>query len=215
MMKEPTVGLHSVIKNSYATKKAKTLQGYELDNELSDHNQQVYYNPQNRKLLYSVTGTHNISDVGTDFYLAGGHLKDTNRYKKAHKGLRDAKSKYNVNSATVTGHSLGGSIAGYIASDGDNVVTLDKGATIGQKIRKNENAFRISGDAVSAFNKFTPGMKTLQNPNDTKRGIVNRLYHAATRGNILARAKEALDAHSVDHIKDFGIDVAHAQGSSI
>jgi hypothetical protein len=47
---------------------------------LSNHNQKVYYNPTERKLLYNVSGTHNISDIGTDIYLALGGLKNTNRY---------------------------------------------------------------------------------------------------------------------------------------
>ena len=40
------------------------------------------------------------------------------------------------------GHSLGGTIAGYIGGKGDTVKTLDKGATIGQKVRSNEKAYR-------------------------------------------------------------------------
>lgn len=179
------------------------MQGYQLDNELSDHNQSVYYNPENRKLLYSVTGSHNLSDVGTDLYLLGGHLKDTNRYKKAHEGLRKAKSKYGVDSATVTGHSLGGSIAGYIASNNDHVVTLDKGATLGQKIKKNEEAYRTKGDVVSVLNKNTEGMTTLKAP---VRTIKSRLYGIAPGGSVVARAKEALDAHAVDNIEGSTID---------
>ena len=151
-MKTPTsIQLHTVLKNSYATKKAKNMHGYQLDNELSDHNQSVYYHPENRKLLYSVTGTHNLRDVGTDLYLLGGHLKNTTRYKKADEKLRQAKEKYGVDHATVTGHSLGGSIAGYIAGDNDHVMTLDKGATIGQKIKKNETAFRTKGDFINVI----------------------------------------------------------------
>ena len=36
------------------------------------HNQQVYYNPNEKKLLMSVAGTHNLRDVGTDFMLGIG-----------------------------------------------------------------------------------------------------------------------------------------------
>ena len=202
-MKTPNLTLHTAIKNSYSSKKANNMQGYKLDNELSDHNQSIYFHPEKRKLLYSVTGTHNLSDVGTDFYLAAGHLKDTTRYKKAHQGLRDAKKKYGVDKATIVGHSLGGTIAGYIASDGDSVHTLDKGATIGQKIRKNEKAFRISGDAVSALNQFTPGMTTLPN----KLSVASQLFHNVGHANLLARAREALEAHNVDKIKEADINI--------
>ena len=100
------LSLHDVLKNSYAKNKSKSMKGYNLDEKLSNHNQQVYYNPTNKKLLYSIAGTHNLSDVGTDFYLGIGKLKNTNRYKEADNTLKQAKQKYGVSSATVTGHSL-------------------------------------------------------------------------------------------------------------
>ena len=40
----------------------------------------------------------------------GYGFKESNRYKDSHKALRDAKSKYHVNNATVVGHSQGGYI---------------------------------------------------------------------------------------------------------
>ena len=135
-MNNNTPSLHEIIKNSYSKKKNPQMGGFEYDAQLSNHNQQVYYHPKQKKLIYTIAGTHNLSDVGTDAYLAAGHLKDTNRYKEAKSTLDKAKSKYNVNNATIAGHSLGGSIAGYVGSKGDNVFTLDKGATIGQKVKK-------------------------------------------------------------------------------
>ena len=53
----------------------------------------------------------------------------------------------------IAGHSLGGTIAGYIGSEGDQVTTLNKTATIGQCLRKNEKACRVSGGVVSALHK--------------------------------------------------------------
>jgi hypothetical protein len=55
-------------------------------------------------------GSHNIKDWGVNAYLLGGKLKQTKRYQQAHQGLRQAKEKYGVNSAVVTGSSLGGGI---------------------------------------------------------------------------------------------------------
>ena len=69
------VSLHNVLKNSYKSKPAKNMNGYELDKLLSNHNQQVYYNPNEKKLLLTVAGTHNLRDVGTDFMLGIGKLK--------------------------------------------------------------------------------------------------------------------------------------------
>ena len=188
--------LHKVLKNSYASrkkqKKAFLKDGYRYDKFLSNDNEQVYYNPNNKKLLMSVAGTHNLSDFGTDIWLAGGLLKNTSRYKEAESTLKRAKQKYDVKNATISGHSLGGPISQYIASKGDQVYTLDKGATIGQKTRSNEKAYRTSGDLISILNANSTRMKTLKNP-QIRTGNFN---------NIL---KDAYNAHNVDNIKNENI----------
>ena len=187
--------LHDVLKNSYAKNKAKSMKGYNLDESLSNHNQQVYYNPTKKSLLYSITGSHNLynlSDVGTDLYLAAGHLKDTNRYKQADKTLKQAKQKYGVNKAIIAAHSLGATLSGYVGNpDVDSIYTLDKGATIGQPVRKGEKAYRTSGDVVSLLNANDPHMKNLINPNqETGRFI-----------------KDALNAHNVSNVANSNIHI--------
>jgi len=47
--------------------------GYEIDKGLSNENQQVYYNPESKKLLYNVTGSQSLTDwVNVDAKLALG-----------------------------------------------------------------------------------------------------------------------------------------------
>lgn len=193
------VSLHKFLKNSYKKNKQKDeiLDGYKLDKKLSNHNNQVYFNPGNKKLIFTVTGTHNAKDWVTDIYLAAGKLKDTERYKSAHKTLRAAKTKYDVDEATVAGHSLGGTIAGYIGGENDRVVTLDKGATVGQRIRKNEHAYRIEGDAVSSLNALHPRMTTLKNHSTAATAT------RSLRGGIYHMFHTAKKAHDVDQIKHY------------
>jgi hypothetical protein len=51
--------------------------GYQIDKGLSNENQQVYYNPESKKLLYNVTGSHNLTDwVNSDLKLALGIRKN-------------------------------------------------------------------------------------------------------------------------------------------
>jgi len=111
--KEPitkNLSLHDALKNSYADKRTQKQEmkkyGYYWDKQLSNNNEQVYYKPDEKKLLYTVSGTHNLSDVGTDLYLAAGHLKDTNRFKEASDIYNKAKLKYAPSNSTVVGHSL-------------------------------------------------------------------------------------------------------------
>lgn len=188
-----SINLHTALKSSYGDKKARqdlTNSGYKYDSMLSSRNQQVWYHPEERKLLVNVAGTHNLRDVGTDMYLAMGKLKDTSRYKEAGKTLDNAKHKYGVDSATVTGHSLGGAIAQYMSSKNDKVYTLDKGATIGQKTRTNESAYRSSGDLVSGMNANSTRMTTIP---QNGLGMLNYL--------------NPLGSHNVDNIKKSGITI--------
>ena len=75
------VKLETALKASYGyEKELKKLnkKGYILDKDLSNHNEQVYYKHKKsggKKLLYTVAGTHNLSDVGTDISLGLGRLK--------------------------------------------------------------------------------------------------------------------------------------------
>lgn len=51
--------------------------GYQIDKGLSNDNQQVYYNPETKKLLYNVTGSHSLQDwVNSDLKLALGVNKN-------------------------------------------------------------------------------------------------------------------------------------------
>jgi len=186
------INFYNAVKNSYSDrnnqKKAFVKEGYVFDSDLSDNEKQVYFNPSDKKLLYTVKGTNpfNLRDLGTDAYLAFGRLKDTNRFKEAQSTFNKAKQKYNPKETVLAAHSLGGTISQYIAGKDDKVYTLDKGSTIGQKTRSNETAFRVQGDAVSALNANSTRMKTLRNPN-WKTGII---------------PLDAYIAHDVDNIKD-------------
>jgi hypothetical protein len=48
-------------------------------------------------------------------YLLAGKLKNTKRYQDAHTRLRNAKLKYGVNEAIISGDSLGGKISSFIS----------------------------------------------------------------------------------------------------
>ena len=188
------ISLYDTLHNSYKPlkeqKKFYKDKGYYIDKKLSNDNQQVLYNPTTKKLLYNIAGTHNLKDWGTDAYLLAGKLKETNRYKEADNTLKQAKQKYGINSATVTGHSLGSSIGNFISKPEDKFYGLDAGYTFGQKTRDyggNHQNFRTAGDLVSLLGSGRgDSLKTLKNKN---------------------WLKDPLTAHNVENIKNENIFV--------
>jgi hypothetical protein len=189
------MNLYDVLKNSYADKKKQMeglkKYGYNYDSMLSNHNQQVYYNPKDQNLVVNVSGTHNLKDWGTDAYLAAGKLKDTTRYKEADRTFKEAKLKYKPKNTKVVGHSLGGSIASYIAGKNDKVSTLNSGYTIGQKTKKNRTEYQVAGDAVSLLGSGQKHTKILSG-NYKNSGFV---------------PLDALNAHKIRNIQDAKIKI--------
>jgi len=189
---KPKVNLHSVLKAGYGDKKKQEAfameHGYIRD-PASNDNQQIYFHPPSKSLLVNVTGTHNIKDIGTDAALVAGKLQDTKRYKEAKQAISNAKQKYGVDSATLTGHSLGGGVLQQGAgSSNDKVVVLDSAMTIGQRVNPKHNIYRSSGDIVSIAGAGNKNVKTIKGKQKLGLGIRN-----------------ALDAHKIDNIKDKNI----------
>lgn len=141
--------LDKVLKAGYNGQ--KSVGNFIRDEDLSDNNQQVFYNAKKNKVLYNVNGTHSLSDVLTDVQLGLGNLKQTDRYNSAKIVYEKAKSKYAGANTTLTGHSLGGAIVNGIAKGDDAAITLDAGYTFGQKARKNVLNIRSRGDVVSTL----------------------------------------------------------------
>ena len=213
-----SVSMYTPIKLGYKDKKSQIDEmkkyGYYRDDSLSNDNEQVYWNPTKKKLLYNVTGTHNLSDWGTDVYLGTGRLKQTNRYKEADDILAKSKAKYGVKKATIVGHSLGGSVSNGIAKGNDKVYTLDAGYTIGEKARDNVKNYRTKGDIVSTFSP-SQNTTTLTNPNATPQKWFSNAVSGLGMGigALTARiGNNAIQAHDVDNIKNTPIKVDKNKG---
>ena len=192
MLQKGCLGVYDAMKNTYATqdKQAEFGKecGYEYDKELSNDNQQVYYNKDKGHLMFSVSGTHNISDLGTDSMLVLGKLKNTDRYRQADMTLKKAKAKYDPRFTTGVGHSLGGSIISKLSVD--KAITMNKGAEIGARTRNNETHIRTQGDIVSIFADANKNTTTIHSKN-------NSLFDPATWRR----------AHKTEQIKKFNYKV--------
>jgi hypothetical protein len=195
-----SVNLAKVLKVGYKSKskqgKVMKRYGYKIDKDLSNDNQQVYYNSSEKKLLYNVAGTHNLSDVGTDVYLGLGKLKDTKRYKQADETLKKAKAKYGVSNATISGHSLGATIAQGIAKPEDKEYSLNAGYTIGQKTKGgNQHNYRTQGDVVSLLGSNSNNLQTFGKKENTS------VLGSFLKGGILGVGQNLLKSHKPETIK--------------
>ena len=187
---------YEILKTGYSKNKKDKIGDYVLDKELSDHNNQIYYNKRNNQLLHNINGTNSLYDWADNLKLAFGKyspiggFKESTRYKTSHQKLRDAKKKYGVDSAIVTGHSQAGFTASNIAShDKDKVITLDKATTLFQKAHPtNETDYRTNGDIVSLFSSGAKHTVNLHNPNKNTGSLA-----------------DILNAHNVDQIKNKNI----------
>jgi hypothetical protein len=203
MGQDNDVDFHDALKASYGNSEAKhniEQKGYRYDKDLSNDNQQIYYNPKSGKMLNTIAGTHNLKDWGTDLYLGLGHLQDTNRYKEAEKTLEKAKQKYHPSKTVIAGHSLGSSIGQTLSSKADRTVTLDGGYTIGQKTRG--ESYRASGDVVSALGSNATHQKTIKGSliGDHKYALMGSVFGLG--GMAIGAGVDALTSHNVDKVKD-------------
>lgn len=191
------IRLYNALKAGYMRnerRQAKYLKkfGYILDNELTHGRENIVaYNPFDKKLLYITNGTDfsNANDVGNDALILIGSQKASGRIEDEKKLLTKAREKYKGAKLVMASHSLGGQIQHNIAPADARVVTYNPAYGINQKVRKNFENYRTSGDIVSTF---APKTNTYTLPNPNPRSNLNAF------SNIL-------DAHSTDNLKNVGI----------
>ena len=154
------LNLQTVLKSSYLTKEQSSSllskNGYSMDNNLSNINTRVYYNPELDKSILTIRGTKNLlNDIPTDFsvFLGTTDLQNTKRFKDTEKVYNKAKEKYK--NLTIVGHSLGGFLANALPTDkNDRVFTYNKGVgLINHDTKANETALRTQTDIISFLSK--------------------------------------------------------------
>ena len=133
-----SVNLYDAINSSYGNNKSINKlksQGYNLDSMLSNHNNQVWVNKNDKKVLFGVKGTNpkSLKDIGTDIYLAFGKLDKTDRYKDSKRIINDVRNKYKDYNITHAAHSLGGSIVSKLAKPNEKVYAYNEGIAPFQK----------------------------------------------------------------------------------
>ena len=171
---------------SYEPNPPKTLNGYILDEKLSNLYGKVYHDDDDQKLVVAHRGTVEPSDWANNAMYALGAYKLTNRYKKGQKMQKGAEKKYNKYDLETLGHSQGAVLARELGKNGE-VITLNP-ASKAEKQQKNEYDIRSSLDVVSALKAPQTLVNSLLQPKKTsKHNIV-----------IPAETSNPLTEHKID-----------------
>jgi hypothetical protein len=136
-----------------------TIQGYNLDKELSGQRAQVYHNPKTNHVIINHRGTKGINDMYTDMKLMFG-FKNNKRFNHGKDITDEALKKYHNADVSITGHSLGHAIAKEANKEHKKeLVTLNGAVTpfdIFDKPQENEHFIRTKYDPVSVLHNFVP-----------------------------------------------------------
>ena len=161
-------------KNNGRTKTYKLLDrflpGWEIVENLSDNYSTVFKNKNDIVISYRGTNPTHLEDLVADTHIAIGNEKGSIRFQ-------NALSKYNLvkqimgknSNVIVTGHSLGGSLAHYVAKNtGAESHLFNLGSSPLDFVKNNtfdynENIYHIDGDPLSMSNSILQG----NNPNFT------------------------------------------------
>jgi hypothetical protein len=140
---------------AYKQNRSNNIDGYTLDNEISNYNTAVYYNSMLKNVIIAFRGTAELKDLKTDIDIAKGSTNDS-QFKDAIIIYNLVKQKYPDYKIITTGHSKGGSQSLYLNSIfGVPSETFNAGTGLGF-LKSNPNSKNailhiIKGDAISAL----------------------------------------------------------------
>lgn len=177
--------------------KKNGLEGWNIDNELSDKENTVF--TKGDDVVFSIRGTDfsnssggKSGDLATDALLSLGLETITPRYRRSKKNLAKAQDKYKDKNIVITGHSLGSRIGIELAKEkGLEAHVFNQGSTVahnkrgivdkllaGNKQKERIHSYHIVGDLISNSSIFDPSITThILEPNPDVKKTKNPLYY--------------------------------------
>lgn len=137
-------------------KKRQDLGDWMIEKYHNNREHTVYINNKLKEIKVAFRGTDNLADVKTDVSLAFGKLKNTDRFKRENNLVEQLKRMYKGYKITLTGHSLGSSLASELANK-HNLEGSGFNAGFGVRGKINNENFthyRTSTDPVSLLGKL-------------------------------------------------------------
>jgi len=123
---------------------------------LSSYEAKVFVKPGAKEVVIAYAGTRpwRPADLGTDIQLARGKLSSTARFKRSQDTLAAVRRALPGYRVTVTGHSLGGSIAEQLAAPNAEAVSFNPGRRIDKPLQRLKSKLqgRLRNDDDSRYN---------------------------------------------------------------
>jgi hypothetical protein len=125
--------------------------GFELDQELSNDREKIFYNKDTKKSIIAYKGTTDYKDIKADIEAIGLGNYEQKEFELANKSYENVKNKYGDN-ILLSGHSLGGSKAinvGKKYNKESNAVVFNPGTSPNKMLETNAIVYRDPKDLVS------------------------------------------------------------------
>jgi hypothetical protein len=156
------------INQSYEEFPEASINGWVLDQSLSNDNAKVYYNPTSKEAVITHRGTQGVTDWGNNIAYAFGVYGMTDRYNQG-KAVQDkAIAKYGASNISTLGHSQGAILSRRLGDKTKEIINLNP-AYSGEIPLKNEYNIRSSADVVSGLYKPVSTIRSVFYPTYTKK----------------------------------------------
>lgn len=142
--------LNKFFSNSYSKKPDQNIDGYQLDENLTNDTAKVYHDPKTGHAVITHKGTQGASDWLNNAAYATGLYKYTNRYKQGKKTQKATEDKYGSKNVSTLGHSQGSILARELGKNSKEIININP-AYINEKPAQNEYNIKSTRDVVSAL----------------------------------------------------------------
>lgn len=142
--------IKNFVKASYQQTPPHTVNGWNLDEQLSSPTALVYHDQTNKEAVVIHRGTKGVDDWLNNLAYLSGFYEVTSRYRTGQSVQKATEQKYGSKNVTTLSHSQGSVIARKVGSSSKQIININP-AWLGELQQKNEYNVRSDGDVISSL----------------------------------------------------------------